>query len=56
MKTIQQALKAGRSFTTLAKAYSVDSTTATNGGDLGWIKVGDTVDPFEKVAYSLGEG
>jgi len=35
---ILQKLKAGESFGSLAKQYSLDDKTKANGGDLGWVK------------------
>ncbi len=46
-------LKAGADFAALAKAHSEDSGTRDNGGDLGWIVRGQTVENFEKTAFTL---
>jgi foldase protein PrsA len=40
-------LKQGANFQTLAKERSIDSLTAANGGDLGWVSMGDTRIPDE---------
>ncbi|HXW17319.1 MAG TPA: peptidyl-prolyl cis-trans isomerase [Candidatus Acidoferrales bacterium] len=47
--------KAGANFEDLAKKYSED-TTASKGGDLGWIVEGQTVPEFEHAAFSLPKG
>ena len=52
----EEKLKEGQSFTQLAKTYSDDTGTAKNGGKMDWIKIGDTVLEFEKVAFALDNG
>ena len=42
-------------FATMARLHSVDST-ATRGGDLGWLQSGDTVPEFESVMNTLKDG
>ena len=53
VRNLYQQLKAGKNFEELAKQYSVDLTSAANGGDLGWIKPGETVSEFEKAMDKL---
>lgn len=43
-------------FADLAKQYSQDPGSATNGGDLGYFGKGAMVKPFEDVAFSLKQG
>ncbi|MCC6944004.1 MAG: peptidylprolyl isomerase [Thermomicrobiales bacterium] len=43
-------------FETLAEEASVDTSTAPNGGDLGWFPRGIMVAGFEEVAFSLTPG
>jgi len=45
-------LKGGADFAELAKKNSQDPGSAQNGGDLGFIVRGQTVEPFEKFAFS----
>jgi peptidyl-prolyl cis-trans isomerase SurA len=52
---IQDRLDNGEKFEALARQYS-DDTTASNGGDLGWVNPGDTVPPFEKSMNALKDG
>jgi len=52
---VKKARAAKAKFEDLAKEYSDDSTK-TSGGDLGWIVPGQTVAPFEQVAFSLPVG
>ncbi len=42
-------LKAGASFSDMAKAYSDDPGSAQNGGDLTWVSSGEMVPAFEAV-------
>jgi len=62
LKNLQEAgsvmgmLKSGKSFSSLARKFSLDSTTARSGGIIaGWIRRGDyaALPQFEDAAYSL---
>ncbi|MBX5445108.1 peptidylprolyl isomerase [Sphaerobacter sp.] len=55
-KAIEEQLRQGADFAQLAKEQSADSSTAVNGGDLGWFPRGLMVKPFEDVAFSLEPG
>jgi len=46
----------GEDFSELAKKYSQDTTNASTGGDLGYFKKGQMVEPFEDLAFSLKKG
>ena len=48
-------IQKGADFAEMAKKYSQD-TTASQGGDLGWIQRGQTVKEFEDTAFSLKPG
>lgn len=52
MDSIKERLDNGEKFEVLARQYSED-TTASNGGDLGWVNPGDTVPQFEKAMNEL---
>ena len=43
-------------FEELARAQSTDTSTAPNGGDLGWFPQGVMVEPFEQAAFALQPG
>jgi peptidyl-prolyl cis-trans isomerase C len=49
---VQQKLKKGEDFATLAQNYSEDSSSK-KGGDLGYFERGQMVKPFEEAAFSL---
>lgn len=44
---------AGEDFAELARRYSDDPTTASRGGDLGWIERGDLVSELDAVLFEL---
>jgi peptidyl-prolyl cis-trans isomerase SurA len=53
VNNLQQQLKSGKDFSTMAKQYSLDAVSAAKGGDLGWVNPGDLVPEFEKAMDSL---
>ena len=52
---LYKELKGGASFAALAKKFSTDSGTAKQGGKLT-VSKGQTVAPFDKIAFSIKEG
>ncbi len=56
IEELQKRLKEGESFEALAREYSDDPGSAKEGGDLGWVAVGDMVKSFEDVLFSLNKG
>jgi peptidyl-prolyl cis-trans isomerase D len=53
---ILDQLHHGADFAKLAKEYSDDPGSKTQGGELGWIKHGVTVPEFDQAAFSLQPG
>lgn len=53
---VQARLKAGESFTDLARAYSTDNGTKEQGGELGWLPRGWMVPEFDQAAFALQPG
>ncbi len=57
IRSLRERLEEGASFAELAEEYSEDSGSAQQGGDLGFIKRGMMVEPFEEALFSLsGDG
>ncbi len=53
---IQKKLEAGESFADLAREYSEDYGTAEQGGDLGYVQVGDLPEPLGATLDQLAVG
>jgi peptidyl-prolyl cis-trans isomerase SurA len=56
IRQLEQRLRAGEDFETLARAYSQDPLSAAKGGDLGWLSQGDTLAAFEETMGKLAPG
>ncbi len=55
-EALLDSLKHGANFAELAKKYSQDPGSASDGGDLGWAKRGQFVPEFEHAVYALKPG
>lgn len=55
-KSLLDSIKNGADFSLLAKKYSDDPGSATEGGDLGFVKRGVFYPEFEAAAFRLKEG
>jgi len=55
-ESLMVALRNGGSFAELAKSYSADSATRSQGGELGWFRRGVMVKEFEDAAFRLKPG
>jgi len=56
IESIKQELEQGADFADLAKKYSQDSGSASQGGDLGWVALGEMVKPFEQTLFDMKKG
>ncbi|WP_070988734.1 SurA N-terminal domain-containing protein [Halofilum ochraceum] len=57
IRSLRERLEDGADFAELAREYSDDSGSARQGGDLGAVKRGMMVEPFEEALFALsGEG
>jgi peptidyl-prolyl cis-trans isomerase D len=52
-ESIVKQLRAGADFATLARANSEDPSSSGNGGDMGFVTMGQTVEPFERAIFSV---
>lgn len=53
INNIYHQLQSGKDFALMAKQYSLDSSSAVKGGDLGWVTPGELVPEFEKTMNEL---
>ncbi|MGC4057673.1 MAG: peptidylprolyl isomerase [Chitinophagaceae bacterium] len=56
IEEIRNDIKSGKSFESMASAYSADPGSRDQGGDLGWVSRGQMVPEFEKAAFRLQVG
>jgi peptidyl-prolyl cis-trans isomerase D len=56
IEDVLKRARAGEDFAKLAKETSEDTANAQQGGDLGFVKRGDLVAPFEQAAFALKKG
>jgi len=54
--SIAEALREGADFTTLAQVYSIDTKTASVGGDLGWYSPSELPAEFKEPLINLKKG
>jgi foldase protein PrsA len=53
---VENELKNGEDFATVAAEFSTDETTKQNGGDLGWLPQGILLPDLDQIAFSLAIG
>jgi foldase protein PrsA len=55
-QAILTQIRQGKDFASLAKQYSIDEASKSNGGDLGWFPKGVMEPQFEAIAFQLRPG
>ena len=55
-ESLKVVLRRGANFAEVAKGFSADSASRTQGGELGWFRRGVMVKAFEEVAFHLKPG
>jgi peptidyl-prolyl cis-trans isomerase SurA len=56
LNDIKRRVVTGEDFAVLAQSLSEDKTTASSGGDLGWVEPGEMIPDFEKAMDALKPG
>jgi len=56
IESLKKKIDDGADFAQLAKENSQDTGSAAEGGDLGWVALGEMVKPFEKALFDLEKG
>ncbi|MFS0781866.1 peptidylprolyl isomerase [Bacillus sp. 1P06AnD] len=55
-KKLEEKIKSGEDFATLAKENSTDTASAKDGGNLGYFGTGEMTEAFEKAAFAMKVG
>ncbi|MDR2402137.1 MAG: peptidylprolyl isomerase [Cytophagales bacterium] len=53
---IRKKIDEGEDFVKLVKEYSQDESTIEGGGEIGWCKIGELMDEYERAALALKPG
>jgi len=56
IESLKKKVDDGADFAQLAKENSQDTGSAVEGGDLGWVALGEMVKPFEQALFDLEKG
>ncbi len=53
IESLKQEIDNGADFAELAKKHSQDTASGAQGGDLGWVALGEMVKPFEDALFAM---
>ena len=56
IESLKKELDQGADFAELAKKHSQDPASATQGGNLDWVALGEMVKPFEQALFGMEKG
>lgn len=56
IESLKKEIEQGADFAEIAEKHSQDPGSATQGGDLGWIALGEMVKPFEQALFDMEKG
>ena len=56
LQSLRQRILDGEDFSQLARLFSVDYSSGSQGGDIGWTEAGNTVPEYESIASQLEPG
>jgi len=56
IESLKKELEQGADFAELAKKYSQDPGSASKGGNLDWVALGEMVKPFEQTLFGMEKG
>ena len=56
IESLKQEIEQGADFSEVASQHSQDPGSASQGGDLGWIALGEMVKPFEQALFDMKKG
>lgn len=56
IQQLKQEIDNGADFSVLAKEHSQDTVSAAEGGELGWVALGEMVKPFETALFEMQQG
>jgi peptidyl-prolyl cis-trans isomerase D len=56
LESVAEKIRKGADFASMARSHSEDGGSAGDGGDLGWIRLGQMTEKFERALFGLKAG